>query len=85
MKKMKVILILLPVLLLLLVCAIPSFDKNLTPSVYSAGTIPRGAMRMIAHTGYSAVAPGNTLPAYEAATSQTFLFWDASFLSMPTT
>ena len=84
MKKMKVILILLPVLLLL-VCAIPSFDKNLTPSVYSAGTIPRGAMRMIAHTGYSAVAPGNTLPAYEAATSQTFLFGGASFLSMPTT
>ena len=66
MKKMKVILILLPVLLLL-VCAIPSFDKNLTPSVYSA------------------VAPGNTLPAYEAATSQTFLFGGASFLSMPTT
>ena len=84
MKKMKVILILL-LLLLLLVCAIPSFDKNLTPSVYSAGTIPRGAMRTIAHTGYFAVAPGNTLPAYEAATSQTFLFWDASFLSMPTT
>ena len=36
-------------------------------TVYASEKIPFGAMRMIAHMGYSAVAPGNTLPAYRAA------------------
>ena len=44
-------------------------------SVYSSYKIPSGTMRMIAHTGYSAVAPGNTLPAYEAAGKSDF--WGA--------
>ena len=44
-------------------------------SVYSTYSIPAGAVRMIAHQGYSAVAPGNTLPAYEAAGKSDF--WGA--------
>lgn len=44
-------------------------------SVYSSYNIPSGSMRMIAHQGYSAVAPGNTLPAYEAAGKSDF--WGA--------
>lgn len=44
-------------------------------SVYSSDLIPSGTMRMIAHTGYSAVAPGNTLPAYIAAGKSDF--WGA--------
>ncbi len=36
-------------------------------SVYDSPRIEPGSMRMIAHQGYSAVAPGNTLPAYRAA------------------
>lgn len=44
-------------------------------SVYSSYCIPSGTMRMIAHQGYSAVAPGNTLPAYEAAGKSDF--WGA--------
>ena len=44
-------------------------------SVYSSYNIPSGTMRMIAHQGYSAVAPGNTLPAYEAAGKSDF--WGA--------
>lgn len=46
-----------------------------TMSVYSSYKIPSGTMRMIAHTGYSAVAPANTLPAYEAAGKSDF--WGA--------
>ena len=44
-------------------------------SVYSSNKIPTGTMRMIAHAGYSAVAPSNTLPAYEAAGKSDF--WGA--------
>lgn len=44
-------------------------------SVYSSYRIPSGTMRMIAHTGYSAVAPGNTIPAYIAAGESDF--WGA--------
>ena len=44
-------------------------------SVYSSYLIPSGTMRMIAHQGYSAVAPGNTLPAYEEAGKSDF--WGA--------
>ena len=46
-----------------------------TMSVYSSYKIPSGTMRMIAHAGYSAVAPSNTLPAYEAAGKSDF--WGA--------
>ena len=41
-------------------------------SVYDCGSIPVGAMRMIAHMGYSAVAPTNTLPAFRAAGESDF-------------
>ena len=61
--------------LMLFTCAVPVLAANLTPSVYSSYKIPSGTMRMIAHTGYSAVAPGNTLPAYEAAGQSNF--WGA--------
>ena len=44
-------------------------------TVYSSDKIPFGAMRMIAHMGYSAVAPGNTLPAFHAAGNADF--WGA--------
>ena len=44
-------------------------------TVYSSNKIPYGAMRMIAHMGYSAVAPGNTLAAYLAAGKSDF--WGA--------
>ena len=42
--------------LLLLGLSVPAFAA----SVYESYRIPSGSMRMIAHTGYSAVAPGNT-------------------------
>ncbi len=61
--------------LLLLSCAVTAFAANLTPSVYSSCRIPSGTMRMIAHAGYSAVAPENTLPAYVAAGESDF--WGA--------
>ena len=43
--------------LLLLGLSVPAFAA----SVYESYRIPSGSMRMIAHTGYSAVAPGNTI------------------------
>lgn len=61
--------------LLFFTSAVPVFAANQTPSVYSSYRIPSGTMRMIAHTGYSAVAPGNTLPAYRAAGESDF--WGA--------
>ena len=54
--------------LLLLGLSVPAFAA----SVYESYRIPSGSMRMIAHTGYSAVAPGNTIPAYEAAQIRVF-------------
>lgn len=57
--------------LLLLGLSVPVFAA----SVYESYRIPSGSMRMIAHTGYSAVAPGNTIPAYEAAGKSDF--WGA--------
>ena len=72
---MKKALSLLLAALLLLSCAVTAFAANLTPSVYSSYKIPSGTMRMIAHTGYSAVAPANTLPAYVAAGESDF--WGA--------
>ena len=56
-------------------CAVCAFAAGETMSVYSSYRIPSGTMRMIAHQGYSAVAPGNTLPAYEAAGKSDF--WGA--------
>ncbi|MBQ6467776.1 MAG: hypothetical protein IJJ61_07505 [Clostridia bacterium] len=60
---------------ILLSCAVYAFAAGETMSVYSSYNIPSGSMRMIAHQGYSAVAPGNTLPAYEAAGKSDF--WGA--------
>ena len=70
-KKLSVLL----AALLLLCCALPAFAAHLTPSVYESYKIPAGSMRMIAHAGYSAVAPENTLPAYVAAGESDF--WGA--------
>ena len=49
--------------LLLLGLSVPAFAA----SVYESYQIPAGSVRMIAHMGYSAVAPANTLPSYVAA------------------
>ena len=72
---MKKIISLILVLAVLLSCVICVFAQGETMSVYSSYKIPSGTMRMIAHTGYSAVAPGNTLHAYEAAGKSDF--WGA--------
>ena len=57
--------------LLLLVLFVPAFAV----SVYESYRIPAGSVRMIAHMGYSAVAPANTLPSYIAAGESNF--WGA--------
>lgn len=62
-------------LAIIMSCAVCALAAGATMSVYSSYIIPSGTMRMIAHTGYSAVAPGNTLPAYEAAGKSDF--WGA--------
>lgn len=72
---MKKIMSVLLAALLLFCCALPAFAAHLTPSVYESYWIPTGSMRMIAHAGYSAVAPANTLPAYIAAGESDF--WGA--------
>ena len=56
-------------------CIVSAWAAGATMSVYSSYQIPSGTMRMIAHAGYSAVAPSNTLPAYEAAGKSDF--WGA--------
>ena len=72
---MKKIISVVLAVLLLFCCALPAFAAHLTPSVYESYRIPAGSMRMIAHAGYSAVAPENTLPAYVAAGESDF--WGA--------
>ncbi len=61
--------------IMLVVFIVPAFAAGQTPSVYSSGVMPYGSMRMIAHAGYSAVAPENTLPSYRAAGESDF--WGA--------
>ena len=68
---MKKALSLLLALLLAFVCA----ASALAGSVYASYKIPHGAMRMIAHRGYSSAAPENTLAAYRAAGESDF--WGA--------
>ena len=60
---------------IMMCCAVSALAAGATTSVYSSYKIPSGTMRMIAHAGYSAVAPSNTLPAYEAAGKSDF--WGA--------
>ena len=72
---MKKLLSILLAALLLLCCVLPAFAAHLTPSIYESYIIPSGSMRMIAHAGYSFVAPENTLPAYVAAGESDF--WGA--------
>ncbi|MBR0536604.1 MAG: glycerophosphodiester phosphodiesterase [Clostridia bacterium] len=69
--KMKKICSAALALLLVMIFAVPAFAD----SVYRSYKIPAGTMRMIAHRGYSAVAPENTLPAYRAAGESDF--WGA--------
>ena len=57
--------------LLLFGLSVPAFAA----SVYESYRIPTGSVRMIAHRGYSAVAPANTLPSYIAAGESNF--WGA--------
>lgn len=71
----KVIIPILVVAVIIGVCVALAFAKRPQSSVYSSYRIPTGTMRMIAHQGYSAVAPGNTLPSYEAAGKSDF--WGA--------
>lgn len=72
---MKKIISLILVVFLLFNFAVFAFAEGATMSVYSSNVIPSGTMRMIAHTGYSAVAPANTIPAYVAAGESDF--WGA--------
>ena len=51
-------------------------------SVYSSYRIPTGSVRMVAHRGYSAVAPENTLPAFKLAGENGF--WGAECDISPT-
>ena len=62
-------------LAIIMSCAVCALAAGATMSVYSSYKIPTGTMRMIAHAGYSTVAPSNTLPAYEAAGKSDF--WGA--------
>ena len=73
--QMKKVLCLILTVAIILSCGLYAFAEGEAMSVYSSYKIPYGSMRMIAHTGYSAVAPGNTLPAYVAAGKSDF--WGA--------
>ena len=67
-------------LMMLLICALPVFAETL--SVYSSYRIPYGSVRMVAHRGYSAVAPENTLPSFRMAGENGF--WGAECDTSPT-
>lgn len=70
-------------LALLFTLAVPAFgDGEAELSVYSSYLIPSGAMRMIAHRGYSSVAPENTLPAFRLAGE--YGFWGTECDTSPT-
>ncbi len=68
---MKKAISVLMTVLLLFGLSVPAFAA----SVYESNRIPAGSVRMIAHMGYSAVAPANTLPSYIAAGESNF--WGA--------
>ena len=64
---------LLAACLLLFMISLPGFAATLY--LYDSEIIPYGSMHAVAHRGYSAVAPENTLPAYRFAGE--FGFWGA--------
>ena len=68
----KTVSILLCVLLTVLLL-VPAFAETLY--LYDSEIIPEGSMHAIAHRGYSAIAPENTLPAYRLAGE--YGFWGA--------
>lgn len=65
---------------LLFLCAQPVFAETL--SIYSSYRIPYGSVRMVAHRGYSSVAPENTLPSFRLAGE--YGFWGAECDTSPT-
>ena len=72
---MKKLLSVLLAVILAASCMLYAFAEAVPMSVYTSYKIPSGTMRMIAHAGFSAIAPSNTLPAYEAAGQSAF--WGA--------
>lgn len=77
MKKMLSVIL---SLVMIFVCALPAFAETL--SIYSSYRIPYGSVRMVAHRGYSAVAPENTLPSFHMAGE--YGFWGAECDTSPT-
>lgn len=75
---MKKVFCILLTLLLLAVLAVPAFAA----SIYESYVIPKGSVRMVAHRGYSAVAPENTLPSFRLAGENAF--WGAECDTSPT-
>ena len=79
-KKLTAFLLaLLPVLNSILPVTV---DSTPAKSIYSSFFIPTGSVQMVAHRGYSAVAPENTLPAFELAGENGF--WGAECDTSPT-
>lgn len=62
-------------LCLLALFSVPALAADAARSVYSSYVIPTGSIYMIAHRGYSAAAPENTLPAFRLAGEHGF--WGA--------
>lgn len=81
-KKKKVLVIMLSIVAFLLVvaiiggaCALNWYCKTTPYEVVSAGNISDSDTKIIAHRGFRAVAPENTLPAFEEAGKNKF--WGA--------
>lgn len=68
--------------LLAFVCAGDCSAADKIQSVYSSAVISAGSVRMIAHRGYSSIAPENTLPAFREAGR--YGFWGAECDISPT-
>ena len=73
--KKAVLLLVLVLALPVLVVLTPVFGRSGSNCLYDSNVIPEGGMITIAHRGYSAAAPENTLPAFRLAGENGF--WGA--------
>ena len=73
MKQFRRIFSAVPALVLFCIFTSAAFAETLY--LYDSEVIPEGSMHAIAHRGYSAIAPENTLPAYRLAGE--YGFWGA--------
>ena len=79
---MKRVITIFLTVLLLVACTVPAVAASGVRSIYESYQVDADSVRMMAHRGFSALAPENTLPAFRLAGE--YGFWGAECDTSPT-